>query len=126
MHILDHLRLVNPPAKGYVAHCRRHLPVPVHREVCLYDSPSAPLCSVLCVTHVKILNHMGKTPRECEGTGVDRQEDMEDFDDDDGETSLYRLYPHSMPLSTRHSHILPSPGRHNTRKDCGKPLSVLP
>lgn len=26
---------------------------------------------------------MGKTPKECEGTGVDRQHDIDDFDDDD-------------------------------------------
>lgn len=33
---------------------------------------------------------MGETPRQCEGTGVDRQPDGENFeedDDDDGEIS---------------------------------------
>lgn len=39
--------------------------------------------SIWPVPSMKVLNHMGETPRQCEGTGVDRQPDAANFDDDD-------------------------------------------
>lgn len=40
----------------------------------------------------KVLNHMGKTPKECEGTGVDRQDDNYDDDDDDDDGAMTKYY----------------------------------
>lgn len=36
----------------------------------------------------KICNHMGKTPRECEGTGVDRQDEESDDDHEDSKKTM--------------------------------------
>lgn len=47
---------------------------------------------------------MGKTPRECEGTGVDRQDDEEYFDDDGEEFHSFetlKKFVHPVHISNK-------------------------
>ncbi|CAM9732424.1 unnamed protein product [Ectocarpus sp. 12 AP-2014] len=52
---------------------------------CAYRSKATECIEILLAggASSEVLNHMGETPRQCEGTGVDRQPDGENFDDDD-------------------------------------------
>ena len=57
----------------------------------------AQLRCVSPLTLAKVCNHMGKTPRECEGTGVDRQDEEVNDEGDSGKiflqyTGLFRQH----------------------------------
>ncbi|CAM9316764.1 unnamed protein product [Scytosiphon promiscuus] len=54
---------------------------------CAYRSKATECIETLLAAGAdsEVLNYMGKTPKQCEGTGVDRQQDEEDFDDEDDE-----------------------------------------
>lgn len=82
-----------------------HLCAPV--RIAIVPSSLVPGILFGFVSGNKILNYMGKTPKQCEGTGVDRQQDEDDFEDDDEDggfrSAMRRLGP---SLANTHARLL--------------------